>query len=89
MFYQVHVFRPPTDQFKGGRNIQPPQYAARCARGPPQGRHVAICPATMRNDVQCATCGICANATRKAIIGFPAHGSGAKRVQAVFFAKVI
>jgi len=43
----------------------------------------------MRNDVQCATCGICANATRKAIIGFPAHGSGAKRVQAVFFAKVI
>lgn len=55
----------------------------------PAGRHVSICPATVRDDIQCASCGICAHATRKAIIGFPAHGSGAKRVQAVFFAKVI
>jgi len=51
----------------------------------PQGRFVAVCPATVRDDVTCASCGICAHATRKAIIGFPAHGSGAKKAQAVFF----
>jgi hypothetical protein len=55
----------------------------------PAGRHVAICPATVRYDVQCATCGICAHPTRKAIVGFPAHGAGAKKVQKVFYAKVI
>lgn len=51
----------------------------------PQGRFVAICPATQRDDVTCATCGICAHPTRKAIIGFPAHGSGAQKAQKVFF----
>jgi hypothetical protein len=51
----------------------------------PDGRHVSVCPATVRDDVQCANCGVCANATRKAIIGFPAHGSGAKRAQQIFF----
>lgn len=55
----------------------------------PGGRHVSICPATVRDDVQCATCGICANPSRKALIGFPAHGTGAKKAQAVFYAKVI
>lgn len=54
----------------------------------PEGRFVAVCPATVRDDVTCATCGICAHATRKAIIGFPAHGSGAKKAQAVFFMQV-
>ena len=51
----------------------------------PGGRHISVCPATVRDDVQCASCGICAHATRKAIIGFPAHGSGAKKAQAMFF----
>lgn len=51
----------------------------------PEGRHVSVCPATVRDDIQCASCGICANATRKAIIGFPAHGSGAKKAQQIFF----
>lgn len=51
----------------------------------PQGRFVAICPATQRDDVTCSNCGICAHPTRKAIMGFPAHGSGAKKVQRVFF----
>lgn len=54
----------------------------------PGGRHISVCPATVRDDVQCANCGICAHATRKAIIGFPAHGSGAKKAQAVFFARL-
>lgn len=53
----------------------------------PAGRHVAICPATVRDDVQCANCGICAKATRKAIIGFPAHGTGVSRVHKMFFAE--
>ncbi len=39
----------------------------------PAGRTVVICPARVRNDMTCATCGICA-AQRKAIIGFPALG---------------
>ncbi len=52
----------------------------------PAGRHVAVCPATVRDDVQCANCGICAHPTRKAIIGFPAHGSGQAKAQRVFFA---
>lgn len=53
----------------------------------PGGRFVAVCPATQRDDVQCANCGICANATRKAIIGFPAHGTGVKKAQVIFFAR--
>lgn len=55
----------------------------------PGGNFVAICPATQRGDVTCATCAICANPSRKAIIGFPAHGTGKKKAHAVFFAKVI
>lgn len=41
----------------------------------PAGRHVSICPAVQRDDMTCARCGICAT-QRRAIIGFPAHGSG-------------
>lgn len=51
----------------------------------PAGRHVSVCPATVRDDVTCASCGICAVPGHKAIIGFPAHGSGAKKAQTVFF----
>ncbi len=51
----------------------------------PAGRFVAICPAAVRDDIQCATCGICAHPTRKAIIGFPAHGVSAKKAQQIFF----
>lgn len=46
----------------------------------PEGRHVIACPATEREDVTCASCGLCAVATRKAIIGFRAHGNWAKQV---------
>lgn len=51
----------------------------------PAGRHVSVCPAAIREDVTCASCGICAIPHRKAILGFPAHGSGAKKAQAMFF----
>ncbi|WP_431777956.1 DUF7227 family protein [Ottowia caeni] len=42
-------------------------------------RFIAVCTATVRDDVSCATCGICAHPRRRAIIGFPAHGTGAKK----------
>lgn len=51
----------------------------------PDGHFVAVCPAAVRDDVTCASCGICANSTRKAIIGFPAHGTSMKKAHKVFF----
>lgn len=50
----------------------------------PKGRLVAICPATQHEHIQCANCGIC-QTHRKAIIGFPAHSSGKKHAERVFF----
>lgn len=45
----------------------------------PAGRTVVACPAESR-DISCAECQLCQNATRKAIVGFRAHGAMAKRV---------
>ncbi|TDP79400.1 hypothetical protein EV672_11430 [Aquabacterium commune] len=49
----------------------------------PAGNHVSVCPATVRDDVTCARCGICQNKDRKAIMGFPAHGSGAAKAHVI------
>lgn len=49
----------------------------------PGGRQVVVCPATIRDDMDCARCGICAT-QRQAIIGFPVHGTGKKRAAQVF-----
>ena len=50
----------------------------------PAGRRVVICPATYREDTSCATCGLCqSRASTRPIVGFPAHGTGAKRADAV------
>lgn len=49
----------------------------------PAGRQVIVCPASTGNS-DCLNCGICQQRDRAAIVGFPAHGSGASRVQAVF-----
>lgn len=48
----------------------------------PQGRKVVICPATQRDDVSCATCGLCQR-QRDAIIGFPAHGASKLKADAI------
>lgn len=48
----------------------------------PAGRKVVICPATVRDDVTCATCGLCQR-QRSAIVGFPAHGTGKRKASAV------
>ena len=48
----------------------------------PNGHAIVVCPATYRDTVTCATCGICAT-NRKAIIGFPAHGAQKKKASGV------
>lgn len=48
----------------------------------PQGRKVVVCPATQRDDVSCATCGLCA-LQRDAIVGFPAHGTSKRKADAI------
>lgn len=50
----------------------------------PAGNHVTVCPASVSNTT-CALCAICSVADRKAVIGFPAHGSGKAKVQRVFY----
>lgn len=49
----------------------------------PSGRKVVVCPATQRDDVSCATCGLCAIAKRDCIVGFPSHGTGKKKASAI------
>lgn len=53
----------------------------------PAGHTVIVCPATLGNTT-CALCGVCQVAKRKSVIGFPAHGSGARKAEKVFFATV-
>ncbi len=53
----------------------------------PAGRHVIVCPASTGN-TDCLNCGICQQRDRASIVGFPAHGSGAKRVEAIFFKEI-
>lgn len=49
----------------------------------PAGRKVAICPAAISDNMDCARCGLCAVRDRKAIIGFPAHGASKRKAEAV------
>lgn len=52
----------------------------------PAGNQVVVCPATVREDISCATCQLCFQRERGTIVGFPAHGSGWKKVEV--FARV-
>lgn len=47
----------------------------------PSGRRVVICPAQTRAGVSCATCRLCSRADRGVVVGFRAHGVGAKRAE--------
>jgi hypothetical protein len=49
----------------------------------PQGRRVVVCPAQTRDDVTCQSCQLCARASRDVIVGFRAHGAGARKAEAV------
>ena len=44
----------------------------------PEGRTIIVCPAQTREDVTCASCGLCAIPDRRVIIGFRAHGTRAR-----------
>ena len=43
----------------------------------PGGRVIVVCPAQIREDVTCQSCGLCAIPDRSVIIGFRAHGTRA------------
>lgn len=49
----------------------------------PNGRKVVVCPATYRENVSCATCGLCQRVNRSVIVGFPAHGVSTKKADAI------
>ena len=49
----------------------------------PAGRKIVVCPATIRDDVSCATCKLCAVAKRDFIVGFPAHGTSKRKADAI------
>lgn len=48
----------------------------------PKGRKVVVCPATQRDDVSCASCGLCQK-QRDSIVGFPAHGPSKRKASAI------
>ena len=47
------------------------------------GRLVITCPAQLSDKINCARCGLCANADRDYIIGFPAHGTAKKKANII------
>jgi hypothetical protein len=49
----------------------------------PAGRKIVVCPATVRNDITCESCGLCARGNRSVIIGFPAHGTAKRKASAI------
>jgi hypothetical protein len=48
----------------------------------PAGRHVVVCPAESKG-LDCKRCGLCAVSSRKAIVGFRAHGQMQKTVSKI------
>jgi hypothetical protein len=50
----------------------------------PGGRKIVVCPATIRDDVSCSTCKLCAVKDRGVIVGFPVHGTQHKKAARVF-----
>lgn len=49
----------------------------------PAGHRVVVCPAQYQADVTCQSCKLCASPKRESIIGFLAHGFGAKHASSV------
>jgi hypothetical protein len=50
----------------------------------PEGRKIVVCPATIRENVDCKKCQLCAIPNRDFIIGFPLHGTQKKKAAKVF-----
>jgi len=55
----------------------------------PKGNRIVVCPATIREDVDCKKCQLCAIPNRNFIIGFPLHGSQKKKASRVFEIKPV
>lgn len=51
----------------------------------PQGRTVIVCPAQSRDDITCASCGLCQRQDRAVIVGFRAHGTMKRKTESVFY----
>jgi len=49
----------------------------------PEGRKVIICPESYQDDIQCISCGLCADPKLTAIVAFPAHGPAFRRAECV------
>tara|TARA_R110000772_G_scaffold9176_7_gene30220 strand:- start:1604 stop:2308 length:705 start_codon:yes stop_codon:yes gene_type:complete len=49
----------------------------------PAGRKVVVCPAVTGKTASCATCQLCQKRDRNTIVGFPAHGTGKNKANAV------
>lgn len=49
----------------------------------PGGNKIVICPATYRENVSCASCGLCQKAQRSCVIGFPSHGTAFRKADKV------
>lgn len=47
----------------------------------PAGRPIVICPAQTMEDMTCSNCGLCQQASRRAIVGFRAHGTRARQAE--------
>lgn len=47
----------------------------------PAGRAIVKCPATYIDSMTCAACALCANSSRKSIVGFPVHGTGKRKAE--------
>jgi hypothetical protein len=50
----------------------------------PGGRKIVVCPATIRDDISCSTCKLCAVTDRAVIVGFPVHGTQKRKAARVF-----
>lgn len=48
------------------------------------GIRIVTCPAAQNKEITCSVCGVCQNPDRRVVIGFPAHGSGARKAEQVF-----
>ena len=48
----------------------------------PEGRRVVVCPAQERDDVSCATCGLCQKTRNGAIVAFRVHGASKRKALA-------
>lgn len=57
-----------------------PQDVVEAPKFTPKGRSIVICPAIDSDTITCSTCQVCANPSRKAIIGFPASTNKANEV---------